>query len=238
MVAHSVATSKNDEAAFKAAAALVSGKDVLAIAVCPRGDDDKPPEILLVVSKVSLDLDGYGRKFILWQDSQLQLSHYTPQRLETAIEEEAGCWLISGKVLFSKTVHDPADVLTVLRKTVNSVPYDKRMALLGRTIDEARAFPLMILNRGPSMTSATQRTLLRDVPALARALFLLNGQPPRCEGTLLDDLLGLDRFPPGIEGIPEILRGLDRYDLKRFEAARKKYEAIMRGLEAMSGLKR
>ncbi len=228
-----------EEVAREMTAKLTADQNVLAVAVCAGQEkEDKPIELLIVVSRIPFDLDGYGRRTVKWRDSALLLSHYTPQWLKATIDDEAGCWMTSGKVLYSKTTHDPGGVLLSLRKAVNSVNAEDRMAAFRRWLDEASAFPAIVLRRGPSLTTASQRTLLRDNPALARALFLLNGQPPRSEETMLDDLMELERLPPGAGEITQVIRGLDRYDLKRFEEARKKYEAFIQGVVTISGLGR
>ena len=215
---------------------MTRDKNILAVAVCTSQErQDHQIELLVVVSRIPFDLDGYGRRLMKWRDSTLLLSHYTSKWLKDTIDEEAGCWMISGKVLYSKTIHDPGGVLLDIRKAVNSVSDDKRMAGFRRWLEEARAFPALVLGRGPSLTTAAQRTLLRNNPALARALFLLNGQPPKSEETLLDDIKELERLPPGVGEIPEVIRELDRYDLKKFEKARKKYESFLQGMETISG---
>ena len=185
------------------ATTLRSDKNIMAVALCGGRDKtwssaDAPSEMLIVVSRMPLDLDGFGRRVVKRQDFSFLLTHYTPQWLETSIEEEAGCWLVSGRVLYSKTLFDSGENLLELRKAVHSATKEKRMEAYKRWLAEARAFPAILLARGPSLTTASQRTLLRDDPALARVLFLLNGVPPSSEESLIDDMLRLERLPPGI----------------------------------------
>ena len=229
-----VSTPDRDVIVFEVVNDIKSDRNILAVADSPRPDSsDQPKELIVVVSKVPLDLDGYGRRVIRRQDMIMLLSHYTPRWLEAAVSDERGCWMISGKLLYGKTVYDPGKIFPRLRKAVNSVPSSRRVELFARMLDEAKAVPTIFMGRAPSLTPSSQRTLLRDDPALARAIFLLNRCPPRSEASMLDDLLNLKKLPLGIGEITEILRELDRYDLKRFERARKRYETVIQGLESM-----
>ena len=221
---------------------LKADEDVLAVALCgpetPRGADGvQSLELLVVVSRIPFDLDMFGRKKTTHQGSTATLSFARPERLRTAIDDEAGCWFTSGKILYGKSLHDPGGVLVDLKRAVNSVPKEKRMAAFRLLFREAREFPAILTRAGSERKRHDEVTLLGDNPAFVRTLFLVNGKPPRSEETLLDDVMELERLPQGIEVISGLMNEFDRYApmTMKFKRAEREYSRIMMGIERLAG---
>ncbi len=234
---HAAGTGENalddrKRAAFELTKRLASDTNVLATSLLPPPKSsaagvEPPIELLVVVSKMPFDLDLLGMKRAEEQGRHATLFYVTKERLETAIDDEAGCWFTSGRILYGETLHDPVAKLANLRRAVNNVPKVTRHKAFQKWFTEARAFPTIAMNRGITAKDAPESILLRDNAALARALFLLNARPPRGETWLMDDVMQLEKLPPGIEAISDVLGGMDRLDLRRFERARKVYGEII-----------
>jgi hypothetical protein len=238
-----VAVAKNMEErkriASELAERLKADDNIVAVALCPQvepapGEEAPAPEMLVVVYRMPFDLDMLGMKRVLVGGSSVALFYVTPERLRAAIDDEAGCWFTSGRVLYSETVHDPKGILVELRKTVNSVTKERRSAAFETWFKEAKAFPAIALRRGITSMDDPEMILLRDDAALARALFLLNSRPPRGPASLIEDIMSLQRLPSGFHAIADILKGLDRLNLKKFEKARKAYNDLISDVKSLA----
>jgi hypothetical protein len=218
---------------------LKADANVVAVALCPQvesGPGEKAPalEILVVVSRMPFDLDMLGMKNVVVNGSTVALYYVTPERLSAAIDDEAGCWFTSGRVLYSETMHDQKGLLVGLRKKVNSIPREKRLAAFEMWFKEAKAFPAIALQRGITAKDTPDMILLRDDAALARSLFLLNSRPPRGPSSLVDDVMALEKLPSGIQAIADILVGMDRLNLKKFEKARRAYNDLISEVKSLA----
>ena len=218
---------------------LKADANVVAVAFCPQvepGPGEEAPilEMLVVVSRMPFDLDMLGMKRVVVSGTAIALFHVTPERLRAAIDDEAGCWFTSGRVLYSETLYDPKGMLVDLRKAVNSVSKERRSAAFETWFKEARAFPAIALRRGIASIGAPDMILLRDDAALARAMFLLNSRPPKRPESLMEDIMDLQRLPSGFQAITDILKGLDRLNLKKFEKARKAYSDLISDVRSLA----
>jgi len=213
--------------------------NVVAVALYPQvepspGEDAPALEMLVVVSRMPFDLDMLGMKKVIVSGSAIALFYVTPERLRAAIDDEAGCWFTSGRVLYSGTLYDQKGILVGLRKAVNSVSRERRSATFETWFEEAKAFPAIALQRGITSMDTPDMILLRDDPALARALFLLNSRPPRGPVLLMEDAMSLQKLPSGFQAITDILKGLDRLNLKKFEKARKAYSDLISDIRSLA----
>lgn len=218
---------------------LKGDTNVLAVALCPHiepepGEQAAVPEMLVVVSKMPFDLDMLGMKKVTAQGADFKLFYATPERLKVAIEDETGCWFTSGRILYGETLFDRDGTLVDLRKAVNSISREKRVAAFQTWFKEAQAFPAIALQRRITSLDEPDMILLRDNAALARALFLLNSKPPRLPESFIDDIMDLQRLPRGFQAISDILKGMDRLKLKKFEKARKAYNSMMSDLKVIA----
>lgn len=210
--------------------------NVLAIALCTRPDSRSEKDrldFLVIVSRMPFDLDLFGRKKLDVKGVQVAVTYYREDRLRTAIDEEAGCWLVSGMVLYSESIHDPYGILVRLRKAVNSIPSKARMEALSTWLNQARAFPAVIYSR--NKTDATpEENILGEQAAIARSLFLLNGRPPQDDSSLLSEMMGLQIRPQGLEGLFDIVSSFDKYNSKKFRRAEKDYAALISNIEDLA----
>lgn len=190
-------------------------------------------EILVIVSMVPFDLDISGRKQIEKQDAKLILNYDRPERIKTAIYDEAGCWFISGKILYSKTLHDPNGLIVDLRKTINSVSEERKLAAFRSCMDQVRMYPDIAFKRRSSSKSNPLEMILGENVAIARALFILNNRPPRSEELIIKDLMSLKKLPRGFEDIFDIINRLDRIDAKKFRKAKKMYDGMIAEIESL-----
>lgn len=218
---------------------LKADQNVLAVALC-SGESGSSPEgmprqdILVLVSVMPFDLDMFGRKQMRSHGVDAILTYYRPDRLRIAIEDEAGCWLISGMVLYSKTVYDPNKILFGLRKLVNSIPDEVHKVVFERWLAEAKAFPSMVLSRMSVTKGSPREKLLGDQAPVARCLFLVNRNPPQNESSLLEDLMSLPTLPPGIKELFDIVDAFEVHDLRAFKRAQKSYAGTIAGIEDLA----
>jgi len=218
---------------------LKDDANVIATALCPQvelgmGGSAVAIEVLVIVSRMPFDLDLLGMKKVVASGVEAALFYITPERLKAAIDDEAGCWFTSGRILYSETLFDEKGIMVGLRKAVNSVTRERRLAAFETWFKEAKAFPTIALQRGITSMDAPDMILLRDDSALARALFLLNSRPPRGPSTLNEDVMSLQKLPSGFQAIHDILKGLDRLNLKKFEKARKAYNELISEVRSLA----
>jgi len=217
---------------------LKADDNVLAIARCDIGSaavEDSIPrlDLLVLVSSMPFDLDMFGRKRVRRQNVETVLIYYRPERLRTAIEDEAGCWFASGLVIYSKTIYDPKDLFLALRGLVNSISEDRRRVAIDSWVAAAKAYPSMVFNRMPLKKGSRLEMLLGDQAPIARALFLINSKPPRGETSLLEDLLNLPRLPPRFEDLFGIIDAFQIRDLKKLKQAQKSYATFIAEIERL-----
>jgi len=213
--------------------------NVEAVALSPKsrpspGVETSVLEMLVVVSKMPFDLDMLGMKKVVVNGSKVALFHATPERLSTAIDDEAGCWFSSGRILYSEILYDQKGIIVGLKKMVNSVPRVRRLAAFDAWFKEAKAFPTIAYQRGITAKDAPDMILLRDDAALARTLFLLNSRPPRGPSSLMEDVMALGILPSGMKAIADILKGLDRFNLRKFQKARKAYNGLISEVKSLA----
>lgn len=210
--------------------------NVLAIALCTRPESSTEKnrlDFLVVVSKMPFDLDLFGRKKLNVQGYPVVITYFREERLRTAITEEAGCWLVSGMVLYSDTLHDPFGILLRLRKAVNSVPLKARMDALYTWLNQARAFPVVIYGRKKT-DGPPEENILGEQAPIARSLFLLNGRPPQFDSTIFSEMMDLQIRPQGLEDLPDIVNSFDKYKSKKFRKAEKDYVALISEIEDLA----
>lgn len=217
---------------------LKADQNVLAVALRDAGlreaeSDISRLDFLVLVSSMPFDLDMFGRKRVRRQGVETVLTYYRPERLRTAIEDEAGCWFVSGLVLYSKTLYDPKNLFFDMRKLVNSISEDRRRAAIDSWLAAAKAYPSMVFSRMSLKKGSRLEMLLGDQAPVARALFLINSKPPRGETSLVDDLLNLPRLPPRFEDLFGIIDAFQIRDLKKFKQAQKGYAIFIAELERL-----
>lgn len=218
---------------------LRADENVLAIALCDVGSaavEKSIPrlDLLVLVSSMPFDLDMFGRKRVRRQNIETVLTYYRPERLRTAIEDEAGCWFASGLVLYSKTIYDPTSLFLAMRRLVNSISEDKRRVAIDSWVAAAKAYPSMVFNRMSLRRGSRLEMLLGDQAPVARALFLINSKPPRGETSLLEDLLNLPKLPPRFEDLFGIIDAFQIRDLKKFKQAQKGYATFIAEIERLA----
>ncbi len=215
---------------------LKEDPNVLAVALCPKTSPTKDKgqlDFLVIVSRMPFDLDLFGRKRLEIRGVPITLTYYREERLKTAIEEEAGCWLVSGKVLYSESLHDPNKLLLKMRKAVNAVTSRAKMDALSSWLNQARAFPALVYSQ-KRPDSTPEESVLGEQAAIARSLFLLNGKPPQDQSSLLTEMMELPRLPQGIKGLFDIANSFDKQKPKKFRRAEKDYIALIAEIEDLA----